>query len=336
MDIHPLRIPAPMGQATRSWRQCRAIPCACILIMVMAMLTGCRQKELLSPEGVMCTVDVRFLWDNAPGAETEGMTLLFYPLDTEGSFWRYDIAGRDGGQVEIESGTYTMIAFNNDLPGIRLEDISYIDSAKAMTVAATKALADSTGMLYEGVIEDLRIMPGYVSFSSCDGKRRSGPDSRIECHPDSVTTIFDVKITDATGMERVRSLDGVLEGCAAGISLLTRQTLPDSVEVAFPMLTDPVAGTAAGSVSGFARTGSTAGYTLVLRARYTNGILYEKKIDVTEKILNYPYSHRVDIIINGLIFPENPSQGGDNQNSLGIDVGVDGWHTVEIDINNSF
>ena len=304
--------------------------------MVIAMLTGCRQKELQSPEGVMCTVDVLFLWDNAPGAAPEGMTLLFYPLDAEGSLWRYDVAGRDGGQVEIESGSYTMIALNNDLPGIRLEDISYIDSAKAMTVAVTKSLADSTGMLYEGMVRNLRIMPGYVSFSSCEGNMRGAPDARIECHPDSVTTIFDVRLTDAVGMERIRSIDCVLEGCAAGVSLHTRQTLKDSVETAFPMLTDPVAGTAAGSVSGFACTGTAARYTLVLRARYTDGILYEKKFDVTEKIPNYPYPHRVEININGLIFPENPSQGGDNQNSLGIDVGVDGWHTVEIDINNSY
>ena len=332
MDIRSARI---LSSPVRP-RLCRRELCACILFALVAMLSGCRQKELENPVGAICTVDVRFLWDTAPEAAPEGMTVLFYPLDAEGSFWRYDIAGRDGGQVEIESGAYTMIALNNDLPGVRLEDISYIDSARAMTVAATKSLADSTGMLYEGIIENIRVMPGYVSYCAADGRMRSGADTRIECRPDSVTTIFDIRLIDAAGMERVRSLDGAFEGCATGISLLTRQTLPDSVEVAFPMSFDSAAGTAAGCVSGFARTDPLAKYTLVLRARYTNSILYEKKFDVTEKIPNYPYPHRVEISINGLIFPENPSQGGDNQNSLGIDVGVDGWHTVEIDINNSF
>lgn len=332
MDIRSVRI---LSSPLRL-RLCRAMSCACILIMLAAMLSGCRQKELESPVGAICTVDVRFLWDNAPEANPEGMTLLFYPHDTSGSFWRYDIAGKDGGQVEIESGTYTMIALNNDLPGVRLEHISYIDSATAMTVSATKALADSTGILYEGMVGNIRVMPGYVSYCASDGRMRGGQDTRIECRPDSVTTIFDIRLTDATGMERVRTLDGELEGCAAGISMLTHLTLPDSVKVALPMSFDPSAGTATGSVTGFARNDYPSTYTLVLRARYTNGILYEKKLDVTEKILNHPYPHRVEIIINGLIFPENPSHDGDNQNSLGIDVGVDGWHTVEIDINNSF
>lgn len=313
----------------------RVVTCVYIMIMILGM-TGCRQKELLDPEGVMCTIDVRFLWDNAVGADPAGMTLLFYPHDTGCSFWRYDISGRDGGQVEIESGTYTMIAVNNDLPGIRLDDISYIDSARAMTVAATKALADSTGILYEGVIGDLTVMPGYVSYRCSDGEWGKGRHAMIECSPDSVTTMFNIRLTDAIGMERVRNLEGVLEGCAGGITLLTRQPLPDSVAVAFPILFDASAGSAAGCVSGFACSGVSAHYTLVLRARYTNGIVYEKKLDITDEILNHPSTHSVEIIINGLIFPENPSQGGENQNSLGIDVGVDGWHTVEIDINNSF
>ena len=309
-----------------------SIACRWLMMIAAAVATwGCDNKEIMSGSREMCRIDVRFLWDNAQGAAPEGMTLLLYPQTAGSSFWRYEIAGREGGLIEVEQGAYMLIAVNNDLPGIELRNEPE-KSVEAVTrpSASDPGYADATGMLYEGLIASLAVTPEGVSYRGADGCAVRNREGIVECSPDSVSTVLTVILTGAEGMERVRALEAIFDGCSRGIALASGTPLADTVATAFGMNTDAAAGTARGSTTLFLCDKEEAPAMLRLRARYADGRILEKKTDISQAIKNHPHKRNVEIIIKGMNFPEMPQGGDADTDSLGINVGIDGWNVIEI------
>lgn len=90
---------------------------AVVALTVIVTAASCEHKDIECP-GATEDVHILFEWDKAADADVAGMTLFFYPQDAHGRIWRFDIAGRDGGHVELPPGRYSLTACNNDLPGI--------------------------------------------------------------------------------------------------------------------------------------------------------------------------------------------------------------------------
>lgn len=301
------------------------------LVLTGCLLGGCNHKELLYPEE-MCLLDVRFVWDRAQGASPDGMTLLFYPHDAQGEFWRHEIAGANGGTVEISQGDYTLIAINNDLAGVRLTDWPYPEAS----LTAVEGRYDPTnvlptGMAYEGKIETLRVFPGKVSYTSKDGAEVINSPPVVYCHPDSVTTVYTVLVEDVDGTERLKNVTGILSGCARGALLSDLEPMLPTVDLPFAMEIDSEKRTLAGVTTGFPILTSQARYTLTLRVAFQSRGVYEKSFDITDQILNTSYPHNVIIHIKGLTLPDEPS-GDDDE--VGIEVDVDGWTVIEIDLES--
>lgn len=306
-----------------------------MLLYVMAFclpLGGCTQKDLVFP-GALCRVDVRFLWDRAPQASPEGMTLLFYPGEGGGEFWRFDIAGREGGMIEIPAGNYTMICVNNDLPGVMLAATPF-SSASLSVREQPRSLtyASPSGMVYEGRVDGLEIDPGMVRYIDPGAGTVTSRESVVDCRPDSISTVYDLAVEEVTGLERVRSTEAVLEGCAAGVSLSSLMALTPSVAVPFTLDCDVASGRLTGSVTGFPSAPSSASYILTLRVAYPGGGIYEKSIDVTGQVLNSFSPHHVNLIIKELNLPDVSPGDGDQ---VGLNVDVDGWKVVEINYDST-
>lgn len=52
------------------------------LLMAVALwviLPACDHKEIVWPDGTPHQVELRFMWDNYPEADPEGMTVYFFP-----------------------------------------------------------------------------------------------------------------------------------------------------------------------------------------------------------------------------------------------------------------
>ncbi|MDE5692787.1 MAG: DUF5119 domain-containing protein [Duncaniella sp.] len=105
--------------------------------IVAVMMCGCHQKELVYPASTMIKVSVVFDWTYAPKASVDGMTVIFFPVGPEGSIWRYELPGQDGGDIEIPAGNYRMLAFNNDTKYILYNGISHLNTYNAYTAATT-------------------------------------------------------------------------------------------------------------------------------------------------------------------------------------------------------
>lgn len=317
----------------RKLLQIRQLIIGIILIFLFLSFGSCTQKDLVFPNEGFCKIDIRFLWDRAQSASPEGMTLLFYPLEEGGEFWRFDIAGKNGGAVEIPEGSYTMIAINNDLPGISLTDMPY--ESASLTVKdepRSLAYASPTGMVYEGRINNLKVTSKEVTYLSDEGITKASDIAVVDCYPDSISTGCHIIVDEITGMEYMKTAYAVLEGFASGVFLSSLTPMEPSVSVPFNLDANPDSASLVGFTTGFLSAPSSASYQLTLRAEYHNGGAYEKTYDVTDQVINYFYQHNVYIIIRGLTLPEEPTIKPDE---VGIKVDVDGWRVVDINIDST-
>lgn len=299
---------------------------------MLTVLTACDQKEIEIPGGEMCIVDVRFLWTEAEGASPEGMSVFFYPAARSGQFWRFDIAGKEGGFVEIPEGVYTMLAVNNDLSGVELEDISSLSGVQAVQSASEKNTSLlPAGILFRAGVKDLTISRREISYISSEGELIRSGKMEICCCPDSASTVYNLVFTGITGLERVKSAEAVLSGCAGGIYLASMTPLDPGKPLTVEMTEDVGNQTLTGSSTGFRCDSTAIDYEVALRLRYHDGGLIEKKFNIERQSVNTSDSHSVYIVIKDMKLPESAPPDPD---AVGIGVGMDGWNTFEIDLES--
>lgn len=303
--------------------------------VVVAVLSGCSHKDIVCPGSEPRAVAVAFDWSLAPGSDVDGMTVYFYPAASGSRIWRFDIAGRDGGDVELPVGEYRMIAVNNDLPGVMFSGQDAYDTftASARRASGGAAMA-ATGMLYGGNVQDISVSLCGVSYRLPDGQMKECPRNLIRCRPDSLSTVYDVTLRDVKGMERVRSAAARINGVAESVALGSGST--GSAACAASLGLERVEGenALAGSTTAFGTPDGPPGFTMSVSVTRTDGLNISKSFDVTGQVINSPYPRHVSIVVDGMEIPaENPPDGPDDDD-VGITVGVDGWQVVEIELFN--
>lgn len=315
-----------------------------IPLMVLTLLSyGCQpHKEIECSENMLRKINLRFDWEDLPQAHPEGMTVYFFPTENDGRIWRFDIAGQTGGQVELSPGTYRMLAFNNDTHNVRFTDTGHYDLFGATTPgitslqnesAATPPLRTMPENIYAGCIDNLDITICGVRYSepsSPEGKTVECGKSIVKCPMNYRTCIYTVIIRNVKNSDRTVSIAGSLSGLAGGITLANGDLQPPDVTEPFPMAVHKPQ-TITGSLTCFGHIESDTNI-LTVTAKLNDGTTVNARRDVTEQIVNSPDPHNVTIVIDGLEIPDGetpkpPIGEGD------LDVGVDGWTVIIIDIN---
>lgn len=304
---------------------------AIIALAILATATSCGHKEIVCPAPE--EINIVFEWDNAPHADIAGMALLFYPLDGNERIWRFDIAGKEGGQIKLPSGTYELISCNNDLPGIILgntESPSTLSaSARCMETDKETGVYASSGMLYCGEISRLEVTPCGIRYTTANGTIKECSRRIMRCKPDSVATVYTVEFTHVDGIERIRSAVVELEGVRSSILLETDRSSDIPATLAIEMDTDSGNGTICGSGCAFAPNHILAAkYLVKLQILLTNGKTVAREIDIKPENLNIITPHNVLITIDGIVIPEGDPSGDIG----GIGAIVDGWEVIKIDL----
>lgn len=297
---------------------------------VALLLGSCTHKDIVCPGSEPHPLEIAFMWDEAPDATVDGMTVYFFPADTHSKLWRFDIPGRDGGSVELPAGRYSMIAVNNDLRGVTFSQPGTYDdfSAFARTVANSSSTVLPTGMLYGAAMDDVQVTMCGVSYRMPDGNIKDCPYGLVRCYPDSMSVIYHVILRDIEGLDRLVSASARLSGIAASIRVRSGECGADTCATSFAL--ERAEGTSmTGVTSGLGTPSADARFMLEIAIRRTDRATFVKTMDVTGQVLNSPYPRNVYIYIDSLQIPDNPRP--DNPGTdVGIDVGVDGWHEVEI------
>lgn len=287
-----------------------------LTVWATMLLAGCRQKELtfeLEP----LPVSVEYDWINAENAFPEGMTLLFFPTDGSSRPWRFDIGGREGGDIEIFPGDYSVISYNNDLPGVEFLDTDSYDRFSAAPCAVSDSLTTPTGMLYGAHL-------GHVSVRNPQGRRQ-----RIILTPDSLSTVYHIRLDSVSGTERIKTATAVLNGVASSVCLQRQCNSSSSCSLAAPLSISHERRYMLETVTTGLGNPDIADPRLTLEVIVTTSHgKYSKSFDVTGQVVNSFNPRDVYIYIKGLEIPaaDNPAGDGD----VGISVGVDGWQVIEI------
>ncbi|MDE6469331.1 MAG: DUF5119 domain-containing protein [Muribaculaceae bacterium] len=305
-----------------------------VTTLLVAALVSCAHKDIECPAAAT-GIEVLFEWNNAPDAHVDGMTLYFYPIDGAGKIWRFDIAGRDGGRVELPAGRYRMIACNNDLPGIRLEGS---EKTSELTAVAARRIDASTvattGMLYGATVSELKVTPCGVRYTTPLGTIKECVKGLVRCSPDSLSTLFTVRLTHLAGAENIRSASARIMPIASAM-ILDSDTPAGANEAlnitlsgggATPLLT--------GSGCAFALNPMEACATrLCVLVAKTDGSVVTRTIDLSPTDRNIITPHNVIISVDSLDLSEGDTPPSGDVG--GIEADVAGWSTVEIDVKPS-
>lgn len=299
-------------------------------LLLAAVAFGCGQKEIVCPAGGQLRLSVAFEWDKAPGARVEGMTLYFFPEDDGGKIWRFDIAGSEGGAVDIPAGNYRMIAVNNDLPGVTFSGAGTFAAFSANAVpAGGDSLLIPTGTLYSAVVDHIAFTPCGVTYSKPDGCSKECPAGLVRCSPDTASVVYNVYIRSVDGLERLKSAVASINGVASSLTLCDDATGSGSGAIVLRLA----------AASGFPLAGSTSGFdtanapvTLTLTVVRTDGKAFTKKFNISRHALNHGTAHHVDIYIDEMDIPDYSDSPGDDGDDVDMSVIVDGWNVIEIDL----
>lgn len=294
-----------------------------------ATLVSCSHKDIACPGAEVRDIDVVFDWAKAPEADPEGMTLIFFPLGIHEQVWRFDIAGPGGGGVKIPTGTYRMIAFNNDDHSVRITDTQSFDAMTASARNRDKDMFGTTGMLYRAEVEHLEVTPCGVNYMTGDGSCKECPKNIVRACPDSACTVYDIRVSDIKGIGGVKKAYAALSGTASSLRLgpMISETHGDRLYAPMEISASDRLMTA--SANAFTPTDPGKPSTLTIAVTRTDGKSFSKSFDLTGEMMNPISPRHVFIEIKGLEIPEGDTPGSDVGD---IDVIVDGWTTIEIDL----
>lgn len=187
-------------------------------------------------------------------------------------------------------------------------------------------------MLYGSVTPYLEVTPCGVRYKTESGEYKECSRSLVRCYPDSLTTLFNVSVRNVKGIERVRKTQAYIDGVGSCVIMNNASVSGIPSAVTFPMTVHTQKEEFTALAGAFADTQCGGKFTLTLVVTRTDGEVVAKKIDVTAQIENQPHTHNVDIVIDGLEIPEG--EVPDDPDIGGIQVGVDGWTTYEVELDS--
>lgn len=323
-----------------------------VLSVVGVLLCSCHQKELVYPASTMIKVSVSFDWQYAPEAHPDGMSVVFFPTDNTGSIWRYELAGGEGGDVEIPAGNYRVLAFNNDTKNILYSGTSHMASYNAYTVEASRISWPATVLdrfpdialgktfrspdhLYCGVADNVSVELCAVSYEPSRPEHDATVPQQQHC-PRHVIKLFPGPRTSnyTCIMRNVTNIDGfrrgyfVLSGLAP--SELIAYDILSQAQGEYMFFASPDNADISGHTVAFGDSAASASTNyLYFVAVMADGSVASYRYDVSEAIVNSPDKRNVVIVIDGL---ELPSTEPVNPDDPDFDVEVNDWETVITDI----
>lgn len=324
-----------------------------LLCAAAVSLCGCHQKELVYPSSTMIKVSVRFDWMYAPEAAPDGMTVVFFPSDADGSIWRYELPGCEGGDIEIPAGHYSMMAFNNDTKYISYSGTEHMASYNAYTARISPVdwpttvtesypeISDHTGYispdyLYCGTAEDVSVDLCSVSYRPClpdDDSAESAVKECgrhvLRCFPGPRSSSYTCIARNVTNIEGMRRAYFVLSGLSPS-ELIAYDVLSDSDgEYMFAASRDDADISGKTLAFGSSASGSVHQY-LYLIVVLADGRVVPYCHDVSQQVMNSPDKRNVIIVVDGIELPY-VEPGTPDDPDTDFDVAVDDWETVIID-----
>lgn len=269
-------------------------------------------------------------WTNDPSANPEGMAYFFFPV-AGGAPWRFDIPGRDGGEIKIPTGAYDCLLFNDDMTNALESDDKSFD---------TMTLHTPEGPLFPGCDKPADYPPPVAVLKQT---AHLNPD-RIWCYsikdvkvvlthekqtiltmPYPVTATYHVAVKKIGNLNGVRSMSAALSGMAESLEISDRM-LSRSAMILPCLISKMSDQEISGTFHTFGRcSDSSIPNILYLFFMLSDGKRYVYDFNVTEIVKSAPDPMNVFIEIEGFDLPESGSS-----DTGAFHISVDGWNNITI------
>lgn len=159
---------------------------------------------------------------------------------------------------------------------------------------------------------------------------RSGNTQTVTLQPMALNAEYTVIAENIGNLDNVRTAGATLGGMAWAVTLSDRRLYPDATSLPFLMSRDGVSEVKA-EITPFGDNPSPGNSNkLTLFFTLKDASMYSYEFDVTKQVNEAPDPRKVTIRVGGITLPDvNP---GDTIGNSGLDVRVDGWQTVRIDM----
>ncbi len=322
------------------------------IIILTILLQGCIFEYPNCPEDPWKHVTVHFDTSLCPDADPEGMALFLYP-EGGGEPWRFDFSGTQGDSIDIPEGLYSLIAYNNDTFRVSIRDRNDFDLC-SFTTPETNVFEPLTTLtrsgipgappdgsqlikrepqkMWCGVIDSVRVFSdNTVAIGETVINKQAASSSSIITVPlRNATANISVEISPVENIDDIRYLSAVLTGMNA--EYLCHNYKPTGPLSAIPFAMNrksPSSNTLTGSLRTFGKKTGTDAW-VILYIWLLNGEKYYYRFNVTQLIDNAPDPFNITLQLGSIRIPESIG----DETTDGIDVGVDGWDFVIIDLES--
>lgn len=332
--------------------------CYAAALLAVTLLTACEHKELCYDHSHTTGIDVVFDWTYAPdaeaNAEVEGMCLYFYPIDGRNTDPIYvSLAGMKGGRVEIPTGRYHVLYYNNDYKQVLFRgteqffthecytrDADLFEPIAGVRSSSSVPRAEGTEnertvltpeMMWGGNATDVNITESRIEYRfTPDGETEetvvANDEKRFLLMPREQVCTYTYEILNVENLKYVTQLSASISGMSGSVFCAEERLTEECVTLPLEAKSDGVS-TITGEFHTFGHyEPNTERHILTLYVWYEDGSKYYYTNDVTDQVNNAADKRNVHIVIDGLKLPKPIVNGG------GLQPDVDEWETVDVPI----
>lgn len=297
-----------------------------ILICLSTMVTACHFKSICPECDSTATIMIKFHWDKID-FKPEGMTVLFYNQNDELVYTFLNVPP-EGRLVNLESGKYYAVCYNNDTQYIHWRGQNNINTLEAYT-NETKLEADHS-RTRAGKDEILISMPDELCGEcrwDVEILANDKDEQIVWFTPELLTDTYIYKFIDITNSQYISSIRATLSGLKNGYFIAhPNKGAPACVMPFNGNVDERNRKMITGHMINFGTIeGAKNELTLYL---WTSSGNFRATWDVTKQVVSAPDPHYVVIVIDTpIVIPEPIGNDGEI-----IDPSVDDWIDIDEEI----
>lgn len=338
---------------------CAGLSALC-LTALSVLFSSCEHKELCYQHPHVKTLRVEFDWRDAPDASPKGMCVYFYPTEGGGG-QRFDFKGTTGGEVELRTGTYRVMCYNNDTEAVLFQGIDGFDTHGGYTRegnvlepiygnganyapraegAEDERVVITPDMMWGCTATEVEISDTGISYvcvpeserNAWVGKPVVSSEQVITLYPHELVCTYTYEVRNVKNLKHAAQMCGSLSGMAPSLLFGDESLGTECVTIPFESVSDGVS-TITGRFYTFGHhEENTSPHRMTFYVimddgkKYAYGTDASERFDVTGQVHGASDKRHVHIVIDGLDLPQ-PIENGS-----GFDASVDDWEVVEEDI----
>lgn len=299
----------------------------------IAGLSACDHKDLCYVHPHTAPIKVEFDWRHNAGTVPASMSVYAYP-DDGGEVLRFDLNGRNGGEIVLPLGKYDFMCVNPTSEIVNYRGHGFLHTFEAFTLASHpletlgRPSAPDTPRADGAENENVFRAPDVMWHHILRDVRFDDPQKthKLVMTPEDLLCNYTVDIRNVDNLKYVQSACATLSGMAGSLYLNNSTLGDDKTTVPFEVRINGES-TLSSAFRVFGHCPEDARHKLMVYTVLADGSAYYSQVDVTDQVHNAPDKRNVHISIDGLRLPK-PMVSGDG----GFHPSVSDWDEIDIEI----